>query len=48
MVIPGDRVTAVEDVIDLVVFQSLDRAMGKKLKWYKKEGVGGCFKSPQK
>ena len=47
MVIRGDRVTAAESVIDPVVFQSLSR-VGKKLKWHKREGVGGCLKSPQK
>src|SRR4030042_179469 len=31
-------------VIDPVIFQSLNRAMGKRLKWYKREGVGGCLK----
>ena len=34
-------------MIDPVVFQSLSRAMGKRLKWYKREGVGGCLKCPQ-
>ena len=48
MVIEGDLVTAVEAVIGPVVFQSLNRAMGKRLKWYKREGVGGCLKGPQK
>jgi len=37
----------VEGVIDPVVFQSLNRAMGKRLKWYKREGVGGCLKGPK-
>jgi hypothetical protein len=48
VVIEGDLVTVVEDVIDPVVFQSLDRAMGKRQKWYKKEGVGGYLKCPPK
>jgi hypothetical protein len=40
--------TVVEGVIDPVVFQSLNRAMGKRLEWYKREGGGGCLKGPQK
>jgi hypothetical protein len=47
VVIEGDLVTVVEGVIDPVVFQSLNRAMGKRLEWYKREGVGGCLKCPQ-
>ena len=37
----------VEGVIDPVVFQSLNRARGKRLKWYKREGVEGCLKAPK-
>ena len=48
VVIEGDLVTVVEGVIDPVVFQSLNRAMGKRLKWYKRAGVGVCLKGPQK
>src|SRR4030042_5851698 len=47
VVIEGDLVTVVEGVIDPVVFQSLNRAMGKRLEWYKREGVGGCLKAPK-
>ena len=39
VVIEGDLVTAVEGVIDPVVFQSLNRAMGKRLEWCKRESV---------
>jgi len=43
VVIEGDLVTVVEGVIDPVVFQSLNRAMGKRLEWYKREGVGDAL-----
>jgi len=47
VVIEGDLVTVVEGVIDPVVFQSPNRAMGKRLEWYKREGVGECLKCPK-
>jgi quinol monooxygenase YgiN len=36
-----------EGNIDPVVFQALNRTMGKKLKWYKREGAGGFLEDPK-